>query len=302
MTGPPPPGPGDPPPDLGVSSDAERAATAAGTGGTPLLDFAGRSTPYIDYQSIDVLLGLQHPRSGAAPELTFYILGQVKELLFKLVYEEMVRVRGLLDQDRTADAVWSLRRSRRVIELLVSTWDVLGTLAPAEFNAFRDHLGQASGLQSYMYRMVEYVLGNKEPALARPHRRVPGVSEAVQEALNSPSVYDAALALLARHGADIPAAVLTRDMSRPYEPDPHVERAWAGVSRRADPADPLFLLAEALMDVAEGMYRWRALHLLTVERVIGFKPGTGGTHGVAWLRRVTEHRFFPELWTARGTL
>ncbi|MET9297170.1 tryptophan 2,3-dioxygenase family protein [Streptomyces sp. NPDC003077] len=290
------------PPDLGTGSDDERARTAADTGGTPLVDFKGGSTPYIDYQSIDILLSLQHPRSDAPSELTFYILGQVKELLFKLVYEEMVRVRGLLDDDRVPDAVWALRRTRRVLELLVGSWDVLSTLAPTEFNAFRDHLGQASGFQSYMYRMVEYVLGNKVPELARPHRNVPGVREAVHEALHSPSVYDAALALLARRGADIPAAHLGRDVSLPYEPSPAVERAWADVYRAADPTDPAFLLAEALMDVAEGACRWRAVHLLTVERIIGSKPGTGGTRGVAWLRRVSEHRFFPELWTARGLL
>ncbi|MFI9722599.1 tryptophan 2,3-dioxygenase [Streptomyces sp. NPDC052396] len=290
------------PPDLGLGSDAERAATSQVTGGDPLLDFEGRSTPYIDYQSITVLLGLQQPRSDAPSELTFYILGQVKELLFKLIHQEAVRTRGLLDEDRVPDAVWALRRSRRVVDLLVSCWDVLGTLAPTEFNAFRDHLGQASGFQSYMYRMVEYVLGNKVPELARPHRRVPEVHQAVQQALRSPSVYDAALALLARQGADIPPALLDRDFSLPYRPDERVERAWAEVYRDSGPADPLFLLAEALMDVAEGMSRWRSLHLLTVERVIGFKPGTGGTQGVAWLRRINEHRFFPELWTARGLL
>ncbi|UNO44250.1 tryptophan 2,3-dioxygenase [Streptomyces sp. MST-110588] len=267
-----------------------------------MLDFEGHSTPYIDYQSIDVLLSLQHPRSQAPSEPTFYILGQVKELLFKLVYEEMVRIRGLLEQDRVPDAVWALRRSRRVLELLVGCWDVLGTLAPTEFNAFRDHLGKASGFQSYMYRMVEYVLGNKVAELARPHRNVPHVNDAVQEALHSPSVYDAALALLARRGADIPREHLQRDFSLPYEPSAHVERAWAEVYRAGDPTDPAFLLAEALMDVAEAACRWRAVHLLTVERVIGFKPGTGGTHGVAWLRRISEHRFFPELWAARGLL
>ncbi|MEV5509957.1 tryptophan 2,3-dioxygenase [Streptomyces orinoci] len=290
------------PPDLGLGSDAGRAATSQVTGGAPLLDFDGRSTPYIDYQSITVLLGLQHPRSTEPAELTFYILGQVKELLFKLIYQEMVRVRGLLDDDDIPQAVWALRRSRRVVDLLVSSWDVLGTLSPNEFNAFRDHLGQASGFQSYMYRMVEYVLGNKVPELARPHRKVPQVNEAVQQALHSPSLYDAALALLSRRGAGIPPELLRRDFSRPYRPDQRVERAWAEVYRDSGPTDHLFLLAEALMDIAEGMCRWRSVHLLTVERVIGFKPGTGGTQGVAWLRRISEHRFFPELWTARGLL
>ncbi|MGI5349879.1 tryptophan 2,3-dioxygenase [Streptomyces sp. CA-250714] len=287
----------------GRGSDAERARLAALRDGEPLTDFAGRSTPYIDYQSIDVLLSLQQPRSEEPAELPFYVLGQVKELLFKLLYEELVRVRSLLDEDEVRQALWVLRRVHREAGLLCSTWDVLGSLAPTEFNAFRDSLGQASGLQSYMYRMVEYVLGNKDPQLARPHLGVPGVAEQVRRALEEPSVYDAALALLARRGATLPASALERDWSQPYEPSDAAELAWARVyARGSAPDEELFLLAEALADVAEAMCRWRSLHLLTVERIIGTKPGTGGTHGVAWLRRVSEHRFFPDLWAARGRL
>jgi tryptophan 2,3-dioxygenase len=285
-----------------MSSDAERAYHAAQTEGNPVLVFSGVSTPYIDYESIDVLLSLQNPRSGAPSELTFYILGQVKELLFKLVYEELVRVRSLLDADRVHDAVWVMRRICRVVELLTHSWDVLSTLTPNEFNAFRDYLGQASGVQSYMYRMVEYGLGNKVAALSDPHRNVPHVHTQVQEALHAPSVYDAALGFLARRGADIPDNILDRDFSTPYEASPEVEKAWREVYRSADHANLAYALAEALMDVAEGFSRWRSLHLLTVERIIGTKPGTGGTLGVAWLRRINEHRFFPELWTVRGLL
>ena len=291
-----------PAPDLGRSSDAERSARAASTGGCPVLSFEGPSTPYIDYQSIDVLLSLQQPRSDAPAELPFYVMGQVKELLFKLIYEELCRIRAELDEDRIGAAVWSLRRLRRVVELLTGTWDVLGTLAPTEFNAFRDHLGDASGLQSYMYRMVEYALGNKQPALAAPHDGVPAVRAQVEQALRAPSVYDAAVALLARQGAEIDPGTLLRDPAGPRPDCPTVERAWAEVYRELSPADPLFQLAEGLVDLAEGMSRWRALHLLTVERTIGSKPGTGGSSGVAWLRRVSDHRFFPELWTARCLL
>ncbi|MGB6160980.1 MAG: tryptophan 2,3-dioxygenase family protein [Pseudonocardiaceae bacterium] len=186
--------------DPGMSSDTERAHHAAQTEGNPVLAFSGPSTPYIDYQSIDVLLSLQNPRSGAPSELTFYILGQVKELLFKLVYEELVQVRSLLDADQVHDTVWVLRRTCRVVELLTHSWNVLSTITPNEFNAFRDHLGQASGVQSYMYRMVEYGLGNKVAALTCPHRNVPHVHTQVQEALHAPSVYDAALSFLALSG------------------------------------------------------------------------------------------------------
>ncbi|MER7793305.1 tryptophan 2,3-dioxygenase family protein [Streptomyces sp. NPDC097640] len=288
--------------DPGISSDAERNVRVMESDGDPITDFTGASTPYIDYQSIDVLLSLQRPRSDAPAELTFYVMGQVKELLFKLIYEELERTRALLDGDSVAEAAVNLRRLRRVVELLNGTWNVLSTLTPNEFNGFRDVLGSASGIQSYMYRMVEYALGNKVAALALPHRQVPHVHAQVQRALHEPSVYDAALRLLARHETPLPPSVLDRDFSQPYEPNGAVERAWAEVYRGKAATDPLPQLAEALMDVAEGFSRWRSLHLLTVERIIGFKPGTGGTEGAGWLRRVAEHRFFPELWTSRGLL
>ncbi|MBY8885366.1 tryptophan 2,3-dioxygenase [Streptomyces sp. PTM05] len=288
--------------DLGRLDDAQRAARAAATGGCPVLTFDGARTPYIDYQSVDVLHSLQQPRSGAPAELTFYVLGQVKELLFKLMYEDLRRVRDDLDADAVGAAVWSLRRLRKVADLLVNTWDVLGTLSPSEFNSFRDHLGDASGLQSYMYRMLEFVLGNKRPSLTTPHTGVPHVSEQVRRALEERSVYDAAVALLARRGAAIDPATLRHDPARPRPDCPTVEQAWRDVYRELGPADEVFQLAEALMDVAEAMSRWRALHLLVVERTIGNKPGTGGSSGAAWLRRVNEHRFFGELWAARSVL
>ncbi|MGX7825920.1 tryptophan 2,3-dioxygenase [Actinokineospora sp. 24-640] len=268
---------------------------------SPLLDFGGR-TPYIDYQSIDTLLSLQNPRSAEPAELGFYIMGQVKELLFKLLYEESCRARTLLDADEVGATVRVLSRSRKAVDVLLSCWDVLSTLTPGDFNGFREHLGQASGVQSYMYRMVEYVLGNKDPALARPHRKPAEVAEAVRAALHSPSLYDAAVALLARRGAPIPTETLARNPAIPYRSCAAVEQAWRDVYAAEPPEAELPRLGEALMDLAEGMSRWRALHLLTVERIIGTKPGTGGTCGASWLRRVNEHRFFPELWSARTLL
>ncbi|TDU73561.1 tryptophan 2,3-dioxygenase family protein [Streptomyces sp. KS 21] len=287
--------------EQGHTGEAGRVTLSGGLEDEPQLDFPGPSTPYLDYHSIDVLLSLHHPRSDTPAEPTFYVLGQVKELLFQLLYRELCAVRELLDGGEVAQAVWTLRRTRRVIELLTETWDVLGTLAPTEFNAFREHLGQASGFQSYMYRMLEYVLGNKNASLARPHDTVPRVREQVQAALRAPSVYDAAVRLLARLGADIPAAVLERDAAQPYVPHAAVERAWAALYQ-AGPGDSMFELAEAMMDIAEGFGRWRALHLLTVERIIGAKSGTGGTTGAQWLRRAAEQRLFPELWSSRNLL
>jgi tryptophan 2,3-dioxygenase len=179
---------------------------------------------------------------------------------------------------------------------------VLDTLSPTEFNAFRDHLGEASGFQSYMYRRLEFVLGNKVESMTRPHRGVPHVYRDVMADLRSRSLYDEALLLLHRRGAGLPPEVVERDWTQPYEPHPAVEEAWAAAYRDPRQDNELYQLAEALIGVAERFSGWRLQHLLTVEKVIGTKPGTGGTGGVEWLRRITGHRFFPELWTVRGLL
>lgn len=291
-----------PAPDLGVSSDAERRDRAERSGGSPTLDFPAGSTPYIDYQSIDVLLSLQQHRTDAPGEPTFYAMGQVKELLFKLLYTELRRAQDQLRDDAVREAVATLQRTQRVFELLAATWSVLDTLSPTEFAAFRDHLGEASGFQSYMYRRLEFVLGNKVESMTRPHRGVPHVYRDVLADLRSPSLYDEALRLLHRRGAALPAAVLDRDWSLPYEPHEAVEAAWATAYRDPRQDNELYQLAEALIGVAERFSAWRLQHLLTVEKVIGPKPGTGGTGGVEWLRRIAGHRFFPELWTVRGCL
>ncbi|HZB49272.1 MAG TPA: tryptophan 2,3-dioxygenase family protein [Mycobacteriales bacterium] len=289
-------------PDLGVSSDAQRRERAEQTGGRPTVDFPAGSTPYIDYQSIDVLLSLQHHRTDAPGEPTFYAMGQVKELLFKLLHTELRRAQRQLRADAVRDAVATLLRTQRVFELLTATWSVLDTLSPTEFAAFRDHLGQASGFQSYMYRRVEFVLGNKVESMTRPHRGVPHVHRDVLADFRSRSLYDEALLLLHRRGADLPAELVHRDWSVPHEPHPAVEAAWAAVYRDPRPDNELYQLAEALVGVAQRFSAWRLHHLLTVEKVIGPKPGTGGTGGVEWLRRIAGHRFFPELWTVRGLL
>lgn len=257
---------------------------------------SGRSA-YIDYQSIDILLSLQHPHTDHPSEMAFYLCGQVKELLFKLMYEQAHTVRADLVADHVEEAIWGLRRLTAALDVLSRMWDLLGTLAPTEFNTFRDQLSDASGTDSYMFRMAEFVLGRKSEKLAARFASIPGIAEDVYRALYETSVYDEALFLLVRRG------LLTQQAADPEKRDADaVAEAWAGIYRKHGPADELFRLAEVLMDVAEGFGRWRALHLLTVERMIGSKSGTGGTEGIAWLRRSAEHRFFPELWDARTLL
>jgi tryptophan 2,3-dioxygenase len=234
--------------------------------------------------------------------MTFYISGQVMELLFKLSVNETRVAIERLDADDIRGACKLLRRLVKIEELLTTLWPVLETLTPADFSAFRDYLGTSSGFQSYMYRALEFSLGNKNKAMLQPHRSVPSVYPELLRTFESPSVWDATAALLARRGFAIDDSYLQRDVTAPYEPNASVEAAWLQIYQGNDPADDLFELGEALMAVSAGFTTWRMKHLVIVERIIGFKVGTGGTAGVAWLRSIIDHRFFPELWTLRTSI
>ncbi|GHB73766.1 tryptophan 2,3-dioxygenase [Streptomyces xanthochromogenes] len=259
------------------------------------------TTPYAYYARMDELLALQHPLSPADTEPGFIIMSQVKELLFKLLHTELTTARDQLDKDRIDAALWTLRRSARVQQVLLVSWETFSVLSPAEFAEFRDVLGSASGFQSAGYRRLEFLLGNKNPAMAQPHRDTAG-HDAVLNQLHEPSLYDAALALLARRGLLTPDDSPARDATLPYRSGEDVEEAWRAIYQDRPGHHDLHALAEALMDTAEQFARWRYTHLLTVQRMLGAKPGTGGTDGVAWLARISEHRFFPELWSVRSTL
>ncbi|MER7009467.1 tryptophan 2,3-dioxygenase family protein [Dactylosporangium sp. NPDC000555] len=262
-------------------SDAQRRERAARTGGEPLLTSETARNAYLDYEQIDTLLSLQRLRSDGAAELSFHIMGQVKELLFKLLHAEFSRARDELAADDPEAALWTLRRALPVQRLLVQVWDVLRAMSPAEFNEFRDALGSASGVQSFMYRRLEFVLGNKSPAMLRPHTGVPAIAEQLAADFAAPSLYDEAVRLLARRGAAIAPEHLAADVAAAYRPHSSVEQAWADCyDRGADPV--LRRLAETLADVAYEFSRWRAVHLLIVERTIGDKPGSGASSGLAW--------------------
>ena len=282
-----------------VTTDESRAATAAETDGQPIVDFEGTSNPYIDYQSIDLLLSLQHPRSDGYDEMAFFVMGQVKELLFRGLHHELVNAQHQLDSDEIGNALEILDRAVIFIDYITDSWNVLSTITTEGFSQFRDTLGTASGQLSFMYRHVEFVLGNKSQRLADGHRNVPHVWPAIADALNSPSLYDSAIALLARRGLEVDAHALDRDWSQPYEPNQSVESAWRQIYTDPGPHNELYVLGEKLtsLDQQFSVYRWR--HFVSVQRIIGYKPGTGGSSGVAWLEAVTQHRFFPELWALR---
>ena len=285
-----------------MTTDQSRIATAADTGGDPLVDFAGRSNPYIDYQSIDLLLSLQHPRSQGYDETCFFVMGQVKEILFKGLHFELANAQLQIRSSQLASALVVLERAQTYVQYITRSWDVLSTITPEGFNQFRDFLGTASGQLSFMYRHIEFILGNKNRKLAAAHRNVPHVWPAIERALNSPSLYDDTLALLSRQGFAIDSSVLDRDWAEAYLPNHSVEEAWLSVYARPEADNPLYRLGEALVAIDDGISQYRHRHFVSVHRIIGFKPGTGGSAGVGWLQHVTSLRFFPELWSIRTRL
>lgn len=285
------------PREIGMTTDTTRAEAVEETGGMPMVDFDGTSNPYIDYQSIDLLLSLQHPRSNGYDEMCFYVMGQVKELLFRGLHFELVNAQRQIQGDEVANAIEILRRSKVFLGYITDSWNVLSTITSEGFSQFRDHLSTASGQLSFMYRHIEFVLGNKSQHLADAHRNVPHVWPALEQALNSPSLYDDVIALLARRGLPIDDAGLDRDWSQAYVANDSVEEAWRQIYADTSTSNELRALGEALIELDQqfSLYRWR--HFTSVERIIGYKPGTGGSSGVAWLQHVTGHHFFPELWS-----
>lgn len=283
-------------------SDKDRAKAVEATGGTPLVDYEGKSNPYIDYQSVDLLHSLQHLRSEGYDEMCFYIMGQTKELLFRGLHMELFNARDQIKKDHLLNAIEILNRCKAYVDHIADTWNVLGTITSNGFSQFRDHLSTASGQLSYMYRHVEFILGNKNERLAMAHRNVPHVWPALKENFESPSLYDEVLRYLHRHGAAIDANRLDRDWTQGYESSASVSDAWMKVYANPSTENLEYQLAEKLvsLDEAISVYRWR--HFVTVHKIIGFKPGTGGSAGVGWLESVTRHRFFPELWEIRDNI
>ncbi len=288
--------------DIGVTTDETRIYASQQSDGKPQVAFGGNSNPYIDYQFIDLLHTLQQPRSNAYDETCFLVMGQVKELLFNALHFELYNARHQIDQDEVIEAIRMISRARAITTYIASSWDVLSTITADGFNEFRNSLGQASGQLSFMYRHVEFILGNKSPRLARAHNNLPHIWPKMKEALEAPSLYDRIIALLARRGFALDAKALDRDWSQPYEANASVEAAWLEIYRQAKTDNQLYELGEALVTLDDhiSQYRWR--HFTSVARIIGHKPGTGGSAGVGWLRHVTEHRFFPELWSLRTLL
>ncbi len=263
--------------------------------------FDGRMS-YGDYLHLDAVLGAQHPLSDAHDEMLFIIQHQTSELWMKLAIHEVTAARAALAAGQLRPAFKMLTRVARIFEQLNNAWDVLRTMTPSEYTQFRDQLGQSSGFQSHQYRMIEFALGNRNHAMLRPHAHRAEIHAALAQELTRPSLYDVALRLLDARGVGLPDHVITRDVSQPYTPDDAVEDAWKTVYADPERYWGLYELAEKLVDLEDYFRRWRFNHVTTVERIIGFKRGTGGTSGVAYLKRMLATELFPELWHVRTAL
>ncbi len=265
------------------------------------LDFSADMS-YGDYLQLDAILSAQKPLSPAHDELLFIVQHQTSELWMKLMLHELRAAVADLAADALPAAFKKLARVSKIMEQLVHAWDVLSTMTPPEYSAIRPYLAQSSGFQSWQYRCIEFVMGNKNPQMLRPHAHRPDLHARVEQAFAAPSLYDECLRLLARRGCALPAAVLERDWRQPYQPSAEVEQAWLDIYRAADRHWDLYQLGEELTDLEDAFRLWRFRHLTTVERVIGFKRGTGGTNGVGYLRKMLDTVMFPEIWSLRTHL
>jgi len=261
-------------------------------------DFRGEMT-YGDYLHLDTILNSQVPRSDHHDELLFITIHQASELWMKLILHELDAAVGAIRLDNLEPAFKMLARVSRIQIQLIQSWDVLSTLTPAEYSEFRDKLGHASGFQSYQNRLIEFCLGYKNAQVLSVYQHQPELHARMVAGLTAPSIYDMAILALSRRGFAIDADCLQRDFTLNYTPNASVEAAWLAVYQNVDAYWDLYELAEKLVDIEDRQQQWRFNHMKTVERIIGHKTGTGGSSGVTYLKRVLDHRFFPELWSLR---
>lgn len=263
---------------------------------------SGRDMSYSDYLHLDEVLNAQHPLSPAHDEMLFIVQHQTSELWMKLMLHELQAATRAIVQDQMPTAFKMLARVSRIMEQLVSAWTVLSTMTPPEYSAVRPYLANSSGFQSAQYRCIEFALGNKNAAMLKPHAHRPDLLARVDEVWRAPSLYDESLKAVARRGIPVPSSRLERDWTQPYQADEGVEKAWLTVYRDPQAHWDLYQLGEKLADVEESFRLWRFRHVTVVERIIGFKRGTGGTSGVSYLRKMLDVVLFPEIWKLRTSL
>ena len=262
----------------------------------------GDSLSYAQYLNLDKLLDAQHPLSYQHDEMLFIVIHQVSELWMKLCLHELNATIDCVRRDDLGPTFKMLARVSTIQQQLLHSWDVLATITPSDYSAFRNTLGRSSGFQSSQYRMLEFRIGNKNADMIEVFRSDPPTYELLERALRSPSLYDEVLRLLSRRGLDVPPEAIDRDFSLPYQANKQVAAAWLSVYHNSVKDWDLYELAERLVDLDYKFQLWRFTHVKTVERIIGYKRGTGGTSGVAYLTKALELKFFPELWTIRTSM
>lgn len=265
------------------------------------LDFS-RDLSYGDYLHLDQILSAQHPLSPDHNEMLFIVQHQTSELWMKLLLHELRAAISSVAADELDSAFKMLARVSRIMEQLVHAWSVLATMTPPEYSAIRPYLSSSSGFQSWQYRCIEFLLGNKNAAMLKPHVHRPERLAEVEAAFHAPSLYDEALRLMARRGLELPRHAVERDWTLAHSESDAVEQAWLVVYREPKRHWELYQLGEELTDLEDAFRQWRFRHVTTVERIIGFKRGTGGTSGVNYLRRMLDVVLFPELWKLRTSL
>lgn len=277
---------------------------------TPFVDLSdeqvhwdlSKSLSYSQYLKLDLLLDAQQPLSHHHDEMLFITVHQASELWMKLCLHELNGVLNCVRRDDLDPSFKMLERVSRIQQQLLQSWEVLATITPSDYSAFRNALGTSSGFQSYQYRLLEFLIGNKNSRMIEVYRSDPAIYARLERALHAPSLYDETLRLLSSRGIDIPAPIIDRDFSQPYVPSKQVAAAWLSVYHNSDKEWDLYELAEKLVDLDYRFQLWRFSHMKTVERIIGYKAGTGGTGGVSYLNKALELKFFPELWTIRTSM
>jgi tryptophan 2,3-dioxygenase len=261
-----------------------------------------QSLSYAQYLNLDKLLDAQRPLSYQHDEMLFILVHQVSELWIKLCLHELNSTVDCVRRDDLGPTFKMLARVSTIQHQLLQSWDVLATITPSDYSAFRNTLGRSSGFQSPQYRMLEFVIGNKNADAIKVFRGDPVHYELLERALHAPSLYDEVLRLLSRRGLDVPPEAIDRDFAQPYQASKQVAAAWLSVYHNSAKDWDLYGLAERLVDLDYKFQLWRFAHVKTVERIIGYKRGTGGTGGVSYLTKALELRFFPELWTIRTSM
>lgn len=265
------------------------------------LDFKEDMT-YGDYLQLDKVLNSQVRLSDHHDEMLFIIIHQTSELWMKLILHELNAAKQSILKDDLEPAFKMLSRVSKIQQQLIQSWDVLSTLTPSEYMEFREKLGRSSGFQSYQNRLIEFSLGHKKENVLSVYKHQPHLYEKLQHELHQKSIYDASIQALSNRGLTIDKEMLKRDWSKDYQSNASVEEAWLAVYRDVNQYWDLYELAEKLVDIESKQQQWRYNHMITVERIIGYKRGTGGSAGVGYLKQVLDHRFFPELWQLRTKL